>query len=298
MLKQKTPWRRTHTILKACEPIVRLTRTFQGEETFLTGRLLPRSCRVAWWVCLVLLLALPGACSAPRADALRRIQSAGVLRVALDPSFPPFEFVDGAGQVVGLDVDLARAIATRLGVETHFVTTGYDALYDALTAGRADVIISALYPDPTRTQTFAFSPTYFNAGEVLVVPNNSSITGVDDLGGRQVALVFGTEAHMIALRWETTMSTPPIVLTGDSAETIISVLAAGRVDAVIVDNVTAQISLRQTPGLHTLSPPVTDEPYTIAARKEDKSLIDAIGAIITEMQADGELDALIRRWMQ
>ncbi len=264
----------------------------------MTGRLLRRRRRAAWWVCLILLLALPGACSAPRADILRRIQSAGSLRVALDPSFPPFEFVDGEGKVVGLDVDLARAIAARLGVEAHFVTTGYDALYDALTVGRADVIISALYPDPTRTQTFAFSPTYFNAGEVLVVPNNSPITSVDDLGGRQVALVFGTEAHMVALRWETTMSTPPIVLTGDSAETIISVLASGRVDAVIVDNVTAQISLRQTPGLHTLSPPVTDEPYTIAGRKEDKSLIDAISAIIAEMRANGELDTLIHRWMQ
>ncbi len=251
-----------------------------------------------WWVRLAWLLLWLGACSAQRDDALRRIQSVGVLRVALDPSFPPFEFVDGAGTVAGLDVDLARTLAARLGVEAHFVTTGYDALYDALTVGRADVIISALYPDPTRTQAFAFSPTYFNAGEVLLVPANSPITSVDDLAGRQVALVFGTEAHMVALRWETAMSTPPIVLTGDSAETIISVLAAGRVDAVIVDNVTAQMSMQQTPGLHTLTPSVTDEPYTIAARKEDERLIDAIGAIIVEMQTNGELETLIQRWMQ
>lgn len=247
---------------------------------------------------LLLLLVLLGACAAPHTDALRRIQAAGVLRVALDPSFPPFEFVNGDGTVAGLDVDLARAIATRLGVDVQFVTTGYDALYDALTAGRADIIISALYPDPARMQTFTFSPSYFNAGAVLLVPDDSSITGVNDLGGKQVAVVFGTEAHMLASRWTTTMKTPPVVLPGDSAETIISVLAARRVDAVVVDNVTAQMSLTQTPGLRVLLPPVTDEPYAVAARKEDQRLIEVIGAAIGEMQANGQLEALIRRWMQ
>lgn len=247
---------------------------------------------------LIVVALLLCACAGQRADPLKRIASTGVLRVALDPSFPPFEFVDGAGQVAGLDADLARAVAARLGVEVHFVTTGYDALYDALTVGRADVIISALYPDPSRMQTFAFSPSYFNAGEVLVVRDDSAIHGVPDLAGKQVALVFATEAHMVALRWEKTLTTPPILLTGDSPETIISVLAAGIVDAVILDNVTAQTSLRHTPGLRALAPPVTDEPYTVAARREDAKLVEAIGAIIGEMQANGELDALIRRWMQ
>ena len=252
--------------------------------------------RAAGLILAVLLLL--SACLGPRSTPLKRIQSAGTLCVALDPSFPPFEFVDGSGEVVGLDVDLARAIATRLGVEAHFVTTGYDALYDALTVGRADVVISALYPDPTRMQTFAFSPSYFNAGEVLVVPEDSPIAGVPDLAGRKVALVFATEAHMVALQWEKTMPTPPVLVIGDAPETITSVLAAGIVDAVILDNVTAQMAVIDTPSLRVLPPPITDEPYTIAARKEDARLIEAISAILDEMEASGELDALIRRWMQ
>lgn len=257
-----------------------------------------RSARVIVIARLALALLLLCACSGPRGNALRRIQATGALRVALDPSFPPFEFVDAAGQVAGLDVDLAQAIAARLGVEAHFVTTGYDALYDALTVGRADVIISALYPDPARMQTFTFSPSYFNAGEVLVVREDSPIAGVPDLAGKQVALVFGTEAHMVALRWEKTMLTPPILLTGDTPETITSVLAAGIVDAVILDNVTAQMASANTPGLRVLPSPITDEPYTIAARKEDAKLVEAISGILEEMQANGELEALMRRWMQ
>ncbi len=200
--------------------------------------------------------------------------------------------------MIGLDIDLARTLAMRLGVEAQFITTGYDALYDALTADRADIIISALYPDPTRSQAFTFSPPYFNAGQVLVVPAGFPIRGPDDLAGRQVALVFGSEAHMIALGWETTLSVPPTVLTGDSVETIVSVLLAGKVDAIIVDNVTAQKLIQQNPGLRRLLPPLTDEPYTIAARKEDKKLADMIGTMLNEMQASGELELLIQRWMQ
>jgi len=247
---------------------------------------------------LALALLLLCACSGARGNALKRIQAAGTLRVALDPSFPPFEFVDGAGQVAGLDADLARAIAARLGVEAHFVTTGYDALYDALNVGRADVIISALYPDPSRMQTFTFSPSYFNAGEVLVVREDSPIAGVPDLAGKQVALVFGTEAHMVALQWGKTMPTPPILLTGDAPETITSVLAAGIVDAIILDNVTAQIAVANTAGLRVLPSLITDEPYTIAARRQDAKLVEAISGILEEMQASGELEALIRRWMR
>jgi ABC-type amino acid transport substrate-binding protein len=70
------------------------------------------------------------------------------------------------------------------------------------------------------------------------------------------------------------------------------------VDAVILDNVTAQMALVDAPGLRVLSPPVTDEPYTIATRKEDAKLLEAINAILDDMEASGELDALIRRWMQ
>jgi ABC-type amino acid transport substrate-binding protein len=155
-----------------------------------------------------------------------------------------------------------------------------------------------VYPDPARMQEFVFSPSYFNAGEVLVVRADSSITGVPDLAGKQVALVFGTQAHMLALQWEKTMPTPPILVVGDAPETITSVLAAGIVDAVILDNVTAQMTSADMPGLRVLYPPVTHEPYTIAARKEDAKLLETISAILNEMQASGELDTLIQQWMQ
>lgn len=249
------------------------------------------------WEVLFIVLVLLGACNT-NSDALTRIQERGVLRVAMDPSLEPFEFVSGEGQPVGFDVDLAKQIAMRMGVEIQFVTTSYDGLYDSLTADRADIIISALYPDPALTHAFAFSPPYFQAGEMLIVREDSTINGVQHLAGKQVMVVYGTQAHMIAQHWEQILNPSPILLPGDATDTILSVLAAGYADAVVVDNISAQIHLKENPGLRVLGSPVNDNPYVIAARIEDNALIEAIGDIVSEMEKDGTLDSLLERWLR
>ncbi len=218
--------------------------------------------------------------------------------MATDPSFPPFEAVDGDGQIVGLDADLARAIARRIGVEAHLVTTGYDALYDALTVNQADVIISALYPDPARSAGFAFSRPYFDAGQVLVTSIGSTILAPVDLAGRSVACVFGTEGHMQALRWEQSLDPPPTVLTADDWTGAVAYLREGKVDAVVVDQVSARIALNTGGGLAMVGSPIVAEPYVIAARHEDADLMDAINGILQDMETNGELEALVDSWMR
>lgn len=246
---------------------------------------------------LLIVLLIVGGCQ-QRTTSLSRIQASGILRVATDPSFPPFEFVNGDGQIAGYDAELAQAIAGHLGVEAHFVTTGYDALYDALAVGHADVIISALYPDPSRTRAFHFSPPYFNAGEVLVVPQASDITTPEQVAGKTVACVFGTEGHMVALQWETSLNPPPTLLTVDEPVTMTTLLDEGTVQAVLVDHVSAQEALGTRQDLRILLPPVTDEPYVVAARLEDDDLADAIDQALASLEADGTLDTLAQRWMR
>ncbi|HQJ11804.1 MAG TPA: transporter substrate-binding domain-containing protein, partial [Anaerolineae bacterium] len=160
--------------------------------------------------------------------------------------------------------------------------------YDALIVGRADVIISALYPDPTRTRDFVFSTPYFNAGEMLVAPLDAGITGPADLAGRRVAVVFGTDGHMAALEWEATLA-----IYQFAAEAL-AALAAGEVEAAVVDGVTARAAAKSAPLLTLL---VTDEPYVIAARREDAALIDRFDAILDTLRGDGTLEALLDRWI-
>ena len=271
------------------------------EDGIYDGEVNPPPRRLTWrraqaLALTVILMALVG-CGGP-AGSLDDIRSTGVLRVAIDPSFPPFEAVDGNGQIVGLDADLAREIARRMGVEAHLVTTGYDALYDALTVNQADVIISALYPDPARSAGFEFSHPYFDAGQVLVTAEGSDISAPTDLAGRSVACVFGTEGHMQALRWELSLDPPPTILTVDDWTAAVTYLREGRADAVVIDRVSAQIAINTEGGLAMVGPPVVAEPYVIAARHEDADLIDAINGILQDMETDGELEALVDSWMR
>lgn len=233
-----------------------------------------------------------------RAQGLERVREAGVLRIATDPSFAPFAYVDGSGVLVGLDVDLGREIAERLGVDAHFVATGYDALYDALLVGRADVIVSALYPDPSRMQDFVFSAAYFNAGEVLVVEESAPIAGQTDLAGQSVAVVFGTTGHMEALRWMDTHRPPPELVAVEGPAEAVALLTERTAVAAVVDHASARIALAHQPGLRVVLPPISDHPYVIAARVQDRDLLEAIDGILTTLVNEGVMEALITRWMR
>ncbi len=252
-----------------------------------------------WWLALFLaaLLSVAGCGGLHEGKGLKRVQEAGVLRVAMDPSFPPFESIDGQGKIVGLDVDMAKALGARLGVRVEFVTTTYDGLYDALTTGRADVIISALYPDPSRTQDFAFSSPYFNAGEVLLVSSDSPIHSLDEVGGRHILAVFGTDGHMEALRWQSFYDPPPQVSTVETEEEGLAALLAGRCDGVILSNLTALAAQMQGLPVRTVQPFVTDEIYVIAARREDADLIAALSQLLQQLAGDGTMEQLTRRWL-
>ncbi len=255
--------------------------------------------RRAWVLRAVLaLLALsPVACSGRR-DPMERIRSRGALRVAVDPSYPPFEMRDGNGNLVGLDVDLAREIGRRLGVPVTFVEASYEQLDAVLASDRADVIISAFYPK-SQTDGLVFSDAYFDAGEVVVVPKDSPIQGVDDLAGRVIIVVFGSAGHNAVLHWQQTLNPPPKEpQRADLPQVAVSFLAAhpDMVDAAIADNITAQIALRVYGNLRVLDVKISEEPYVIATLSKNASLIQVINPILSELKRDGTLERLEDTW--
>ena len=251
--------------------------------------------RLGWLALLLLSVGLLAHCgTAP--DPLARIAAQDALRVAMDPSFPPFEYIDAEGQIQGLDADLAREVARCLDVEAQLVTTNFDGLYDALTVGRADVIISGLYPDPSRTKDFVFSEPYFNAGDVLVSPPDRPVDEVAGLAGQRVAVVFGTSGHMAALKWEARLASAPALVSVETADAALDALEAGDVDAAVVDHLAAQVARRSGRPVQLAALPESVTPYVIAARREDAALIAAIDACLEEMRSNGTLDTLFERW--
>ncbi len=247
----------------------------------------------------IFLLALLPLLLACRSDDVTwaRIQENGVLRVGLDPTFPPFETADGV-PLQGLDVDLAEAIATDLGLAVEFVYFGYDGLYDALATGQVDVLISALVIMVERTGDFAYSEPYFNAGEILIVPIDASIRTMSDLAQGRLAVELGARGHVEATIWERRL-TNLTILPYNTADEAVTAVLEGEVDAALVDAVSGRLYLREQPQprLTYLPEPVTVEPYAMVVRREDERLLDELNDSLERLRQSGQLAQIINRWL-
>ena len=254
-------------------------------------RLVRRICLA--WLLLFYLLCL-AACQ-PENDAWARIQQSGVLRVGIDPTYPPFA-VATDNDLWGLDVDLMRAVAAAYNLEAEFVYFGYDGLYDALSTEQVDVLASALVVQPERTRDFAYSQPYFDAGQALIVPSASPIAGPDDLAEHVLAVELGAQGHVLATTWQRRLpglTIAPYRSVGEALDAV----ASGAAAAALVDNISGRLYLQQTPHLVRLSPPVESEPYALVVRARDKLLLDRLNDALQDLQRSGALEAIIRRWL-
>lgn len=230
---------------------------------------------------LLLLLALAGSAAlavrlAAADTAWTRLQRGGALRVAIDPSFPPFDDLDAAGQVAGFDVDLARELGRRLAAPVQFQAIAFDGLVDAVIAGKADVVISAFPHDPRLSEDVRFSRAYFEAGLVLVTPADAPATA---LANQPVAVEWGSSGDAWARGQGLT------VLRRESATDALAAVQTGEAAAAVVDAVT--FALTATPGLIAQSPPLSSEPYVMVLPKTAPRLAAAIDEALAAILAEG-----------
>jgi polar amino acid transport system substrate-binding protein len=227
-----------------------------------------------------------------------RIQETGQILVCTDPSWPPFEFIDESSQQpAGFDVDLAHLVAPRLspGTAARIVTVGFDSLYDALLAGRCDIVLSALPYEPMRTQDVVYSVAYFNAGLVLVThEQTTSINKLSDLDGKVVGVEWGFVPQGNSQR--------KLFFEGlgmrryDTAEGTLRALQSGEIQVAIVDRVAALAFLRDCENLRIEGDPITDVNYVIPVRPDSFLLLEEINRVLLEMREDGTLRALQDKW--
>ncbi len=227
------------------------------------------------------------------------IQREGLMRVGMDASWPPFEHVDGStGQIVGLDVDLARAIGQRLGVEVELVNVGFDSLYDALYVGRFDAIVSALPYDPLLYEDVAYSISYFNAGQVLVVrADETEISETNDLSGKRLGVELASEGDALARRLQKKIENLSLQ-SYIAPQDMLWALKKDEVKAAVVDAVSAYQFIATEGGVQVVDDPLTDELYVIAVRLDSPLLLKAINEALVEMREDGTLERLQEKWFR
>lgn len=255
--------------------------------------------RFKWALLIVLVLlfglALWGWLSLSDDDGtLAEIQRRGTLRVGLDASFPPFEMVNGNNEIVGLDVDIARAIATDLGVEAEFVNIGFDGLYDALLARRVDLVLSGLPYDPRWTEDVAYTRNYFNAGQMLVtLADDNVMNNVEDLAGHTMAIEWGSQADMEGRRLAREIDNVTL-LRQESAGAALAILFSGKADAAIVDAVSGASAFPR--GLKIITY-VSDDWYVGAVHIESQALLEAVNQSLTRLSESGEMARMQAQWL-
>lgn len=233
--------------------------------------------------------------SAAAADLLAELKARGTLRIALEGSYPPFNFLHAkTGQPAGYDVDVARLVAGRLGVRPEFVTTEWAAILPGLAAGKYDVIVSQVGITAQREQAFDFSRPYTYSYPQLIVRRNdrASYASLNDLKGRTVGVGQGSVFEQQA------RAVPGIVVRSYPATPEnLQDLAFGRIDAALNDSLMAAYLLK-----HSALPIKAGarvgaaERMGIAMRKGNPELKAALDRILLDAGADGSLKALSMKW--
>ncbi len=244
---------------------------------------------------LSLTLAACGGGGEPAADTgdAPAEEAAGVLTVATEPAFPPFEFQGEGGELDGFDIDLMNAIGEAAGLEVQFESLPFDGIIPALQAGTVDAAISGMTITEERLQTVDFSRPYIKAGLAIAVKaDNDAITSLDDLQDKKIAVQIGTTGADQAAEIPGAQ-----ISTFDSAPLALQELANGNVDAVINDApVTLDaIASGNISGLKVVGELLTTEFYGIALPKGSENLAvinDAIGTLIE----DGTYAEIYDKW--
>ena len=219
----------------------------------------------------------------------------GSLRVAVDFGYYPFSGLRH-GQPIGYDIDMAQAIAQKLGLRAEFVGSNLDSIYDDLANHKADIAASALPYAPEQGWRAGFSTFYFNAGQVLVVPQNSPIAGQEDLSGKTLGAPLGSDADTYARKLAAGDSSITLRSNYDTPAEVLADLRRGALDAAIVDNASALIDLGHHPGLKTAGPALTLEPLVLAMPVEAYQLRDATNRALEELRQAGFFEQLGKKW--
>jgi ABC-type amino acid transport substrate-binding protein len=226
----------------------------------------------------------------------QRVRETKVIRFATEASYHPFEAVGSQGEFFGLDIDIANEVAQRIGVRAEFTFVGIDGLYDVLRVGQADASISALPIDAARLSDWVYSQPYFDAGLVLIVDDDSTLTHAEDLPGHVTGVVLGSISDARLRYYQRRMAGIEAVYFDSDVEALEAV-SQGRADAAILDGIIARQLLTHMDGLR-IAATLTHEPFAIALWGESVKLKEVIDQALGDMQADGTIDRIVEEWMR
>ena len=244
---------------------------------------------IALVLALVMIAACLTACGGAKGASLKNVQKAGKLLVATSPDFPPFESLEG-GEVVGIEPDIMNLICDKLGVEAEFVQMDFDSVLIGIQAAKYDCAASGITVTAERQKNMLFTDPYYNAAQVIVVAEGSPITCKADLNGKVASVQTGTTAESGCQ--DEGIEVQAYAANADAK----AALTTGKVDAWVVDNLTAIQMVEEGDGLVILEEKMTEEPYAFAFAMGSEDLVAAINTALAELIADGTIESIFNSY--
>ena len=223
----------------------------------------------------------------------------GKLTMSTNASFPPYEMVADDGSFEGIDIEVAGAIAEKLGLELQVDDMGFDAALQAAQTGKSDMVMAGVTVTEERQAVMDFSNSYANGVQVVIVKEGSPIQTVDDLANaNMIGCQMGTTGYTFC------SDTPENggfgedhVTPYDDGAAAVQALMNGQIDAVVIDNMPAQEYVAANPGLKILDGEFTNEDYAIGVAKGNTALLDAINGALEELTNDGTIQSIVDKYI-
>ena len=224
----------------------------------------------------------------------------GKLTMSTNATFPPYEMLADDGSFEGIDVEVAGAIAEKLGLELQIDDMSFDAALLAVQGDspKADIVMAGVTVTEDRQLVMNFSDSYATGIQVVIVKEGSDIKSIDDLEGKKIGTQMGTTGYIYC------SDTPENggygeenVIAYDSGITAVQALVNGQVDCVVIDNEPAQAYVKANAGLSILDTEFTNEDSAIGMNKGNACLLAAVNAAMAELKADGTFQKIVDKYI-
>ena len=230
------------------------------------------------------------------AVALGSVQ-AQELVVGSSATYRPFAYESPTKEIVGYDVDIIKAVAQKAGLKIKIVNTPWTGIFAALNNGDVDLVISGVTINDKRKQSYDFTAPYFEARQLIAVPQSSNVKSLQDLAGKKVGVVTGSTGDDISSR--AFGKTNPDIRRFESTPVVISELANSGLDAAFGDNGVIAFRVQEHKTLKTVSDPSFPKEYFgIVVKQGNKALQDKLNAGLAAIKADGSYATIYKKWFQ
>ena len=228
----------------------------------------------------------------PAADGEFTTIVEGKLTMSTNAQFPPYEMTTDDGGFEGIDVEIATAIAEKLGLELDILDMDFDSALLAVQQGKSDIVMAGVTVNEDRLLVMDFTDSYATGVQVVIVKEGSDVT-MDNMGEGLIGTQRGTTGNLYC----TDDYGEEHVVAYDDGFTAVQALMNGQVDCVVIDNAPAQEFVKNNAGLTILDTEYAVEDYAIGLNKGNTALLDAINGALAELISDGTVQSIVDKYI-